>query len=180
MRIFPCVVACVLIYSSVCIHCWSAETYSLDRVVPRGLWKPGPKSAISKPNIRTRNSVWGGKGLRAIWGYSVFVWLCTCISLSGFLYLSSSLSTDWSDCCSAHHYRRGDICQSNMGAGVGCHPHLPAGQQNETQESPKATFDGLTSLLMPSAVTHRVEADGYFYNLDFHLGSWPVNKIIEL
>lgn len=41
---------------------WTCPEVSLDRV-PGGLWKPrkqpGPKSAISKPNIRTRISVWG-------------------------------------------------------------------------------------------------------------------------
>lgn len=70
-----------------------------------------------------------------------------------------------------------------MGARVGRHPHLPAGQQTETQESPRATHDSLTSLWMPSLCTKlspgidRVEAVVYFYNLDFNLGSWSVNKL---
>ena len=90
------------------------------------------------------NTVLGVKGLRAIWRLIWCVWEWTCIiqsdSPSDFLYLF--LSTDRSDCCSAHHRYRGDICQSNMGARVGCHPHLAAGQHTETQRNHKAMFHG--------------------------------------
>ncbi len=80
----------------------------------------------------------------------VYMYLSKVTASLAFCTSPSLVYTDRSDCCSAHHHRWGDICQSNVGARVGCHPHLSAGQQTETQESPKATFDCLTSRLLPS------------------------------